>query len=99
MCFLGCFLLFIQTGDGFLERVGEDFARGHKEATGGIINKTDFELFMKGMKIGEKDPNAPPTKKELKARPAQSNTLKSYFNITPKKEDGISKKEKAVIVD
>jgi hypothetical protein len=25
--------------DGFKERVGGDFARGHKEATGGIIAK------------------------------------------------------------
>jgi hypothetical protein len=25
--------------DGFRERVGDDFARGHKEATGGIIHK------------------------------------------------------------
>lgn len=51
---------------------------------------------MKGMKIGEKDPNAPPTKKELKARPAQSNTLKSYFNISPKKEDGLVKEQTVV---
>lgn len=80
-----------------MDRVGNDFARGHKEATGGIIKKSDFELFMKGMKIGEKDPNAPPTKKELKAKPAQSNTLKSYFNISPKKEE-VSKKE-AIAVD
>jgi hypothetical protein len=25
--------------EGFRERVGDDFARGHKEATGGIIAK------------------------------------------------------------
>lgn len=75
------------TGDGFLERVGEDFARGHKEATGGIIKKADFELFAeKGMEIGVKDPNAPPTKREKKNAAVQSNTLGSYFKITPKKE-------------
>lgn len=79
-----------------MDRVGNDFARGHKEATGGIIKKSDFELFVKGMKIGEKDPNAPPTKKELKAKPAQSNTLKSYFNITPKKEEAANHKPIAV---
>lgn len=28
--------------DGFLERVGGDFARGHNEATGGIIPKVSF---------------------------------------------------------
>ena len=80
------------TGDGFLERVGEDFARGHKEATGGIIKKSDFELFAeKGMEIGVKDPNAPLTKKELKAKAVQSNTLKSYFAVSPKKEEVVSK--------
>ena len=73
-----------------MERVGNDFARGHKEATGGIIRKADFELFAeKGMEIGVKDPNAPPSKREKKAQPAQSNTLASYFNISPKKEEAI----------
>jgi hypothetical protein len=53
---------------------------------------------MKGMKIGEKDPNAPPTKKELKARPVQSNTLKSYFHISPAKKEK-EEEGKAVLVD
>lgn len=29
--------------DGFRERVGDDFARGHKEATGGIIARVSIE--------------------------------------------------------
>ena len=75
-----------------MQRVGDDFARGHKEATGGIIRKADFELFAeKGMEIGVKDPNAPPTKKELKAQKEaaskQTNTLGSYFSISPKKPE------------
>lgn len=70
--------------------MGDDFARGHKEATGGIIKKSDFELLAsRGMEIGVKDPNAPPTKKEKKLAAAnQTNTLGSYFKITPKKEGG-----------
>ena len=69
-----------------MERVGDDFARGHKEATGGIIRKSDFEVFAsQGMEIGVKDPNATPTKRQKK--PVQSNTLGSYFSITPKKEE------------
>lgn len=37
----------------FLERVGNDFASGHNEATGGIIKLELFEEFMdKGMEIG-----------------------------------------------
>lgn len=71
-----------------MERVGEDFARGHKEATGGIIQKADFELFAeKGMEIGVKDPNAPPTKRQKKEQAVQKNTLSSYFSISPKKEE------------
>lgn len=78
----------MKTGDGFLDRVGNDFARGHKEATGGIIRKEDFELFAaKGMEIGVKDPNAPLTKKEKAEKAAKSNgNIKSFFNVSPKKE-------------
>jgi len=43
------------------------------------------------MEIGVKDPNAPPTKREKKAMPVQSNTLGSYFTISPKKE-GVANK-------
>lgn len=38
--------------DGFLARVGDDYARGHKQATGGIISKAEFELLAsKGMEV------------------------------------------------
>jgi hypothetical protein len=63
-----------------LERVGEDFARGHKEATGGIIKKADFEEFAaKGLEIGIKNPDASPTKKETKQMTGQKNTIDGYF--------------------
>ena len=32
--------------DGFRDRVGDDFARGHKEATGGIIAKRRIHLVI-----------------------------------------------------
>lgn len=86
----------MQTGDGFLGRVGEDFARGHKEATGGIIKKSDFELFASnGMEIGVKDPNAPLTKKEKAEKEAKSNgSLMNFFGPSPsKKKTGGAKKE------
>lgn len=37
--------------EGFRDRVGDDFARGHKEATGGIIAKVrpDFDARLRGM--------------------------------------------------
>lgn len=41
--------------DGFMARVGDDYARGHKQATGGIIPRAEFELLAsKGMEIAAK---------------------------------------------
>ena len=34
--------------------MGESFARGHKEASGGIVPAAEFEELMTLMKIGEK---------------------------------------------
>lgn len=92
------------TSPDFLERVGNDFARGHKEATGGIIKKADFEEFAeKGMEIGVKDPNKPLTKKEKEEKELKSNkSLKSFFAVTPtKKKDAKAeespKKEEAKV--
>ncbi|KAL7420743.1 hypothetical protein Q5752_004695 [Cryptotrichosporon argae] len=44
---------------GFRERVGEDFARGHKEATGGIIPKEEFERLLVAMGVGDKSAASP----------------------------------------
>jgi hypothetical protein len=37
-----------------LERVGEDFARGHVQASGGIVGKAEFEELMGLMRVGVK---------------------------------------------
>lgn len=35
-----------------MTRVGDDYARGHKQATGGIIPRAEFELLVsKGMEV------------------------------------------------
>jgi nanoRNase/pAp phosphatase (c-di-AMP/oligoRNAs hydrolase) len=69
--------------DGLAERLGESFARGHKEASGGIVPKEAFEELMEILKVGQK-----PEKKEGEETPrkkikvidaGQKNTLKSYF--------------------
>lgn len=41
---------------GFQERVGDNFARGHKEATGGIISRDDFNHLLLAMGIDESVP-------------------------------------------
>lgn len=65
------------------QRMGEDFARGHVQASGGIVGEREFEDLMEGLGVGEK-----PEKKEgevkkspVKSRdmPKQNNTLANYF--------------------
>ena len=71
----------LDTGD-LVRRMGESFARGHKEASGGIVPATEFEELMQLMQIGEKpDPKPEDTgkvKKKVEASP-QKNNLMNYF--------------------
>ena len=74
--------------DGLRDRLGESFARGHKEASGGIVPTEAFEELMSLLKVGEK-----PEKKEGDEQPKakkaktiekspQKNTLGNYFKKT-----------------
>ncbi|KAK6206358.1 hypothetical protein LQW54_007812 [Pestalotiopsis sp. IQ-011] len=61
-------------------RLGESFARGHKEASGGIVPKAEFEELMDTLEIGKKPEDSSPSKKRVKdTMPKQSNTLMNYF--------------------
>lgn len=69
---------------GFRERVGGDFARGHKEATGGIIPLAEFELLLREMGVGVAKAHTPsPQKsKQMMARsldPGQRNSIRDFF--------------------
>ncbi|KAF4450445.1 dhh family protein [Fusarium austroafricanum] len=59
------------------ERLGESFARGHKEASGGIVPKPEFEELMEVLEVGKKPPGSP--KRSRKDDPKQGNTLLNYF--------------------
>ncbi|CAF9933387.1 MAG: hypothetical protein HETSPECPRED_008633 [Heterodermia speciosa] len=65
-----------------IDRMGENFARGHKEASGGIIPVAEFEELMALMRVGEKpDPvegSNPSKTKKLQTTP-QKNNLMNYF--------------------
>ncbi|CAJ2513998.1 Uu.00g021170.m01.CDS01 [Anthostomella pinea] len=61
------------------ERLGESFARGHKEASGGIVPKAEFEELMDILEIGKKPPADSPKKVKKEAGPKQLNTLMNYF--------------------
>lgn len=73
----------LDKGD-LVERMGESFARGHKEASGGIIPAAEFEELMILMRIGEKPDPKPDgeiksnTKAGMKASPKKNNLL-NYF--------------------
>ncbi|KAK3116007.1 hypothetical protein LTR53_004067 [Teratosphaeriaceae sp. CCFEE 6253] len=66
------------------ERIGSDFARGHVQASGGVVSVDHFEELMRLMRVGEKAPKSEagsPAKQKKKAGidPGQKNTLSSYF--------------------
>ncbi|KAJ0166301.1 hypothetical protein CTA2_7834 [Colletotrichum tanaceti] len=58
------------------ERLGGSFARGHKEASGGIVPKAEFEELMTVLQVGKKVERESPRKAQ---KPAQANTLMNYF--------------------
>ncbi|KAK8127773.1 hypothetical protein PG984_008881 [Apiospora sp. TS-2023a] len=62
------------------DRLGESFARGHKEASGGIVPRKEFEELIEVLEIGKKPEGSSPVKaKEKNAAPKQANTLMNYF--------------------
>lgn len=72
-----------------LERIGEDFARGHVQASGGIVATDEFEELMRIMQIGVKaskkeGEDTSPKKKKQGLDAGQTNTLTGYFKKAPK---------------
>lgn len=69
----------LDTSD-LVERLGENFARGHKEASGGIVKTAEFEELCVLMKVGEKpEKTEGETPKKKVAKSPQKNTLGNYF--------------------
>lgn len=67
-----------------LERVGDNFARGHVQASGGIVDVEDFEELVRLMQVGIKTTKkegekSSPAKKKASIDPGQKNTLAGYF--------------------
>ncbi|ORY64827.1 DHH family protein [Pseudomassariella vexata] len=61
-------------------RMGESFARGHKEASGGIVPKKEFEELIDILEIGKKAESGSPAKSKVKnPAPNQVNTIMNYF--------------------
>ena len=68
-----------------LQRLGTDFARGHVQASGGIVAAEEFEELMQNMQIGVKPPrkesqeDSPNKKKKTAIGSGQKNNLMNYF--------------------
>ncbi|KAG9010324.1 hypothetical protein FRB94_010674 [Tulasnella sp. JGI-2019a] len=60
------------------ERLGDNFARGHKQASGGIVDTQEFEELCQAMEIGVKKDDAPRSSSKKKGM-VQKNTLDRYF--------------------
>lgn len=64
-----------RASDGTLrERLGDSFARGHKEASGGIVPVKEFEEIMDVMEVDKKPGGGEKVRKE-----APKNTIMNYF--------------------
>lgn len=67
------------------QRLGESFARGHKEASGGIVGKTEWDELKVIMGLDDSKTKKKKLEKENgttatpKKMPAQKNTLTNYF--------------------
>ena len=69
----------LDTSD-LVQRLGENFARGHKEASGGIVNMAEFEELCVLMKVGEKPEKVEgDAAKNNTEKSPQKNTLNNYF--------------------
>jgi hypothetical protein len=68
-----------------LERLGDSFARGHKEAAGGIVGREEFEELMTCLRIGEKPEKKGAAQRSKVSPLQQKNTLMKYFSKSESK--------------
>lgn len=71
-----------------LQRMGERFARGHVQASGGIVAPEDFEELMRRMEVGvkkkKKEEEAEEEKEASSSRGSPSKTKKREIDATQK---------------
>ncbi|KAI2628426.1 DHH family protein [Xylaria nigripes] len=65
------------------EKLGQSFARGHKEASGGIMPTAVFEEFMDLLEIDKGPRRTNPRRTRTFSGERQSNTLMNYFEKKP----------------
>lgn len=83
---------------GWSTRVGEDWARGHREATGGIVRREEFDVLMAACQVGVRaDSNAGSQSQRKSAGsgkkvidPGQKTTLDGFFKVVASPSPGKS---------
>ncbi|GJN94050.1 hypothetical protein Rhopal_007113-T1 [Rhodotorula paludigena] len=77
---------------GWSARVGEDFARGHREATGGIIPRDEFDVLLRACEVGVKkekgEGDGAPKKTKAKGvidEGMKKGALEGFFKVVSKK--------------
>ena len=63
------------------EKLGDSFARGHKEASGGIVPVDAFEEFLSCLRIVDRSKGG--KERNTNAQSPQKNTLNNYFKKSP----------------
>ncbi|KAF2688624.1 DHH phosphoesterase [Lentithecium fluviatile CBS 122367] len=63
----------------FRARLGESFARGHKEASGGIVKTAEWEELWQLMGVGKNVRKKADGNRKKEVKPTQKNTLANYF--------------------
>lgn len=85
-----------QLAPGWTSRVGEDWARGHREATGGIVKAEEFRVLMEACQVGVRKDKEEGKKINGAAKkvidPGQKTTLDGFFKISPAKAKGEKEK-------
>lgn len=67
-------------------QMGDNFARGHKQASGGIVTHANFEKLWQLMLDTASDEETVSTKRApAKSAPVQKNTLMGWLQPSPKK--------------
>jgi DHH family len=62
-----------------MDELGESFARGHKEASGGMVPTEAFDKFVTCLELAERKKKGDATKSPRKKSDSQKNTLMNYF--------------------
>lgn len=75
-----------ETEPTLLQRMGEHFARGHVQASGGIVAPEDFEELMRRMEVGVKKKQEKKKEEEAEEEEEEASSSRGSSSKTKKRE-------------